>query len=104
MIMDRSYPTVLCNFTTAPEVREEAPESRPRRLIYRMMKFGTEYVDKGMAAYESKYRQHQMKWLSRQAASLNLQLIPVPEVTDEFLETASLTEPHPPSNLRLLRE
>ncbi|MGP0072531.1 MAG: IS110 family transposase [Bryobacteraceae bacterium] len=51
------------------------------RLIYRMMKFGTEYVDKGMAAYESRYRQHQMKWLSKQAASLNLQLIPVSEVT-----------------------
>jgi hypothetical protein len=46
-----------------------------------MIKFGTEYVDKGMAAYESKYRQQQMKWLSKQAASLNLQLIPVPELT-----------------------
>jgi hypothetical protein len=46
-----------------------------------MMKFGTQYVDKGMAAYESRYRQQQMKWLSKQAASLNLQLIPVPEVT-----------------------
>jgi hypothetical protein len=31
------------------------------RLIYIMMTFGTEYVDKGMAAYESRYRQHQMK-------------------------------------------
>ena len=51
------------------------------RLIYRMMKFGTEYVDKGMAAYESKYRQQQMKWLSKQAASLNLQLIPAQNVT-----------------------
>jgi hypothetical protein len=46
-----------------------------------MMKFGTEYVDKGMAAYEARYRQHQMKWLFRQTALLNLQLIPVPEVT-----------------------
>ncbi len=51
------------------------------RVIYRMMKFGTEYVDKGIAAYESRYRQQQMKWLSKQAASLNLQLIPVSEVT-----------------------
>jgi hypothetical protein len=46
------------------------------RLIYVMIKFGTEYVDKGMAAHESRYRQQQMKWLSKQAASLNLQLIP----------------------------
>jgi hypothetical protein len=51
------------------------------RLIYRVMKFGTEYVDKGMAAYESRYRQQQMKWLSKQAAFLSLQLIPAPEVT-----------------------
>jgi transposase len=36
------------------------------RLIYRMMKFGADYVDKGMAAYESKYRQQQMKWLAKQ--------------------------------------
>jgi transposase len=52
------------------------------RLIYRMMKFGTEYVDKGLTAYESKYRDQQMKWLTKQAASLNLQLVPSTEVTD----------------------
>jgi len=46
-----------------------------------MMKFGTEYLDKGMAAYESRYRQQQMKWFSKQAAFLNLQLISAPEVT-----------------------
>jgi hypothetical protein len=46
-----------------------------------MMKFGTEYLDKGMAAYESKYRQQQMKWLAKQAASLNLQLIPAHDVS-----------------------
>ena len=51
------------------------------RLIYRMIKFGTEYVEKGMSAYESRYRQQQMKWLAKQAASLNLQLVPSPEVT-----------------------
>lgn len=51
------------------------------RLIYRMLKFGTEYVDKGMAVYESRYRQQQMKWLAKQAASLNMQLLPAPEVT-----------------------
>lgn len=50
------------------------------RLIYRMMKFGTEYVEKGMTAYKSKYRDQQMKWLTKQAASLNLQLVPSTEV------------------------
>ena len=50
------------------------------RLIYRMMKFGTEYVDKGIVAYESRYRQQQMKWLAKQAASLNLQLVPTQQI------------------------
>jgi len=52
------------------------------RLIYRMMRFGTEYVEKGMEAYESRYRIQQMKWLVKQAASLNMQLIPSSEVTN----------------------
>jgi hypothetical protein len=62
------------------------------RLIYRMIKFGTKYVDKGMPAYDSRYRQQRMKWLSKQAALLNLQLIPVSEVTVEFLETVCLKD------------
>lgn len=50
------------------------------RLVYRMLKFGADYIDKGMEAYESRYRQHQMKWLTKQAAALNLQLIPSPNL------------------------
>jgi hypothetical protein len=50
------------------------------RLIYRMMKFGAEYVDKGIEAYESRYRQQQTKWLVKQAAALNFQLIPAADV------------------------
>ena len=46
------------------------------RLVYRMLKFGTAYVDKGMEHYESKYRLQQMKWLQKQAAAIHLQLIP----------------------------
>ena len=45
-----------------------------------MMKFGAEYVDKGMESYESRYRQQQTKWLAKQAAALNFQLIPVSDV------------------------
>ena len=51
------------------------------RLIYRMLKCGKEYVDKGMAYYEAKYRQQQIKWLTKQAAALNLQLVPATAVT-----------------------
>jgi len=47
------------------------------RLIYRMLKFGNEYVDKGMEYYETKYRQQQLQWVAKQAAVLNMQLVPV---------------------------
>jgi len=50
------------------------------RLIYRMLKYGKEYVDKGMAYYEEKHRQQQLKWLTKQAAALNLQLVPATAV------------------------
>jgi transposase len=50
------------------------------RLIYRMLKFGHAYVDKGIEYYESKHRQQQLAWLKKQAATLNLQLIPLIEV------------------------
>jgi transposase len=46
------------------------------RLVYRLLKFGNQYVDKGMAYYEMKYRQHQIKWVMKQAAALNLQFVP----------------------------
>jgi hypothetical protein len=52
------------------------------RLIYRMLKFGADYVDKGIEAYESRYRQQQMNWLIRQAAALNLQLVPSSEIIE----------------------
>ncbi len=46
--------------------------ARPRSgLICSVMKFGSEYVDKRMTAYETIYRQ----------PALNLQLVPPPEVT-----------------------
>ena len=51
------------------------------RLVYRMLKFGADYIDKGMEAYESRYRQQQTKWLTKKAAALNLQLIPAPTIT-----------------------
>jgi len=50
------------------------------RLVYRMLKFGHAYVDKGMEYYETKHRQQQFAWLKKQAAALNLQLIPLTEV------------------------
>ena len=46
------------------------------RLIYRMLKYGEEYVERGMQAYEEKYRQQRIKWLMHEAHALNLKLVP----------------------------
>jgi len=46
------------------------------RLVYRMLKFCHEYVDRGIEFYESKYRQQQLTWVAKQAAALNMQLVP----------------------------
>jgi transposase len=49
------------------------------RLIYRMLKFGRQYVDQGIEYYENKYRQQQFKWVAKQAATLRMQLVPLSE-------------------------
>jgi len=51
------------------------------RLVYRMLKFGHAFVDRGQQYYEQKYRLQQRKWLEKQAAAFNLQLVPLPGVT-----------------------
>jgi hypothetical protein len=48
------------------------------RLFYRMIKYGSEYVDHGVAAYEARFREQQMRWLSKKAAELHLCLAPLP--------------------------
>jgi len=45
------------------------------RLIYRSLKHGQVYVDKGSEFYEQKYRQQQIKILTKKAAELGLQLV-----------------------------
>lgn len=44
------------------------------RLIYRMIKNGQDYVDKGVEVYEARYREQRIKWLKKQAKELNLEL------------------------------
>jgi transposase len=45
------------------------------RLIYRMIKNGEDYVDKGMEVYEAKYRAQRIKWLQKQAKEMNMELV-----------------------------
>jgi transposase len=50
------------------------------RLVYRMLKFGHDYVDRGIAFYEAKYQNQQLQRIAKQAAALNMQLIPLTRV------------------------
>jgi len=45
------------------------------RLIYRMLKYGQDYIDKGTEAYEAKYREQRVRWLEKQAKELNLKVV-----------------------------
>jgi transposase len=47
------------------------------RLIYRMLRYGQEYVDKGMALYEEKYKQQQIQLLRKQATKNGFILVPM---------------------------
>jgi len=51
------------------------------RLVYRMLKYGQQYVDKGMQHYEQKFREQRIKWIKKQANELNLQLIEQAQLT-----------------------
>jgi transposase len=46
------------------------------RLVYRLLKFGKEYVHQGMDAYETKMRAQVEKVLRRKAAEMGFELVP----------------------------
>ena len=45
------------------------------RLVYRMLRYGQNYVEKGIQDYEQKFRLQRIKWLKKEARSLNFQLV-----------------------------
>jgi transposase len=45
------------------------------RLVYRMLRWGHEYVDKGLQYYEERHRQQQVHLLRKRAAKLGLQVV-----------------------------
>jgi transposase len=45
------------------------------KMIYRMIKFGHDYVDVGMEVYEAKFRAQHIKWLTKKANELGLKLV-----------------------------
>lgn len=44
-------------------------------LVYRMLKWGHEYVDRGMQYYEDRHRDQQIRLLKKRAAKLGLQIV-----------------------------
>ena len=56
-----------------------ATANKLARLVYRMLKFGEEFVDTGMNVYEEKYRARVVKSLQSRAASLGFDLTPKQE-------------------------
>jgi transposase len=60
----------------APKARK-AMANKLARIAYRMLKYRENYIDKGKELYEQKYRQLQVRMLTKKAQELGLQLTPV---------------------------
>jgi transposase len=56
----------------------KAMAAKLARLVYRMLRSGMKYVDKGADFYELQHRQLKVKQLKWKAASLGYQVIPIP--------------------------
>jgi transposase len=48
---------------------------RLARLVYRMLKYGQTYVDKGTEYYEERLRQRQIQLLRKRAAKLGFDVV-----------------------------
>ena len=49
------------------------------RLVYRMLKYGEQYVDKGINYYEEKYRENEIRSIQKRAKQLGLQIALSPD-------------------------
>jgi hypothetical protein len=56
----------------------KAMAAKLARLVYRMLRYGMEYVDRGAAFYEVEHRQLQIKHLKWKAAKLGYQVVQAP--------------------------
>jgi hypothetical protein len=62
----------LAVFATARKIAER---------IYRLLKYGAEYVRQGMEAYEAAYRERLLSDLAYRAKTLGYALVPLPETS-----------------------
>ena len=64
-----------------PPVATKAMAAKLARLLYRMLRYGMKYVDKGAELYEAQHRKQQVIHLKRKAAQLGLEIIEVAAAT-----------------------
>ena len=60
-----------------PPVATKAMAAKLGRLVYRMLRYGMKYADRGAELYDAQYRKQQVMYLKRKAAQLGLQIIEV---------------------------
>jgi transposase len=58
----------------------KAMAAKLARLVYRMLRYGMQFVDKGAEFYEAQHRKLQINYLKRKAASLGFKIIEAPAV------------------------
>jgi transposase len=56
----------------------KAMAAKLARLIYRMLRYGTKYLDQGALFYETQQRRRQIRALKHKAAKLGFQLVQAP--------------------------
>jgi transposase len=56
----------------------KAMAAKLARLVYRMLRYGMQFVDQGAAFYEAQHRKQQIKYLKWKAAKLGFQIIEAP--------------------------
>lgn len=58
-----------------PAIAMKATARKLAVLFYRLMKHGWDYVEEGLAAYEARQREQQVRWLKRRAHSLGFAVV-----------------------------
>jgi len=56
----------------------KAMAAKLARLVYRMLRYGMPFVDRGAQFYDAQHRQQQINYLKRKAANLGFQIIEAP--------------------------
>jgi len=56
----------------------DATDHQLARLVYRMLRYGMPFIDRGADFYDAQHRKLQINYLKRKAANLGFQIIEAP--------------------------